>query len=671
MVQGQFPQTGVDELEAKTGFLEQSLDADAVLQSDSNSTDSAASAVLTPGRSWSPQWLLIQLGVCVSLGGLAALAFLSLTALPPATDCKAISPLSPDVDRLHCAQIAAESGKLPEIVAGLKLVENWTPDHPLYSQAQQWIGKWSEATLIAAHEKMRQSDLKGAVNLANQIPPSSPTYKEAQATIAKWKNQWQAGQAVYNEARVAIKKQNWEQAYAKMRELNEMNSDYWRVQQSAALSQQILLEKQARSSLVKARQMAATKQPEQLGQAIALVSQINHKTFAWSEIQTELNRWSETLLKVGLQQWQARQVEQAIALADKVSLNPNLSWEAKNLIALSQARKLAMAGDSNWQVTGKQFWNLLGAIATAYQIKPESRFYTQAQSSLTSWKAQLQDVTQLQLAQLTAGLSQREALEMAIAQAKQVELKRPRRLQAQTLIAHWTNEIERQEDRPILEAAQRLAEPGTIPDLRAAIAEANRIPTGRVLRGEAQGLAYGWRRQIEVLEDKPLLNLARLQASQGQLESAIRTASVIRPGRALYWQAQAAIGDWQSEIQRIAREKAAKEAAIAARKAKEQEDKLKLEFSNPTESDDSVSTELPPALQPDSRTKPNDLTSTPGNVIPSFPKPAQSDNKMPLPVEVAPTPAVELSPTEAPAKPLEAAPANMNGAHQVETVPML
>ncbi len=278
------------------------------------------------------------------------------------------------------------------------------------------------------------------------------------------------------------------------------------------------------------------------------------------------------MLNLGFQRWQEKKLDDAVAIAQKVLPNPNLSQEAKNLLKLSQARQLAVATATNWQTSPLHIWNLMSAVEAARQIKPDSRYYATAQTSLKNWKTQLQDVMQLHLAQMTANLGQRQALEFAITQAQQIEVNRPRRLQAQTLVAHWKREVERIEDQPFILRAQKLAEPGTIPALKLAIGEANRVPEGRILRGEAQGLVYQWRRQIEVIQDQPLLSLARLQASQGQLGQAIQTASVIQSGRALYYQAQAAISDWQAEIRRaeMARIEAERKAAAAKDAQKKQ-----------------------------------------------------------------------------------------------------
>ncbi|UBF26354.1 hypothetical protein K9N68_33460 [Kovacikia minuta CCNUW1] len=348
-------------------------------QPDSQATLQPVSGL--PGftaKSW--PWML--LAFCSAIGGAGFFAFVWLTSLPAATNCQKISPLSPDIDRLSCAQAAAKSGKLPELMAGLHLVEQWTPEHPLYHQAQQWMTEWSQSVLNIARQKIVYEDLNSAVTLANQIPKSSPLYKEAQAEIALWQKQWQEGEGIQKKIQTALQAQRWDEAIDQILTLRETEYDYWSVKRANALSQQVVQEKQGRQSLEAAKRLVQTGEPEQLGAAIALVGKINRQTYVWKDAQPRLNQWSETLLNLGVQKWQQKQLDEAISLAQKVLPNPNLAQEARNLLQLSQARQLAIATDTHWQPTPLHIWNLLSAIEAARQINPESRFYAQAQTSL-------------------------------------------------------------------------------------------------------------------------------------------------------------------------------------------------------------------------------------------------------------------------------------------------
>ncbi|MBF2080098.1 MAG: hypothetical protein IGR76_16670 [Synechococcales cyanobacterium T60_A2020_003] len=505
-----------------------------------------------PTRSPSPQWLLFALGLCAAVSSLAVGAFLWLMSIPPASDCNNISTFSPDRERLYCAQQSAASGDLPELLDGIEMLDEWTPEHPLYYEAQDWLGEWSDAVLAIARTKMYDRDIEGAIELAQQIPPSSPTYEEAQATLSEWQAIWDSGKYLYDKARMAIRDKNWESASQYILALEKSKDSYWRLDQTAALTQQMQAEKQAQANLTRARAQAKAGSPEALRTAVSTVSKIDRSTHTWWEAQADMNQWSEALLVVGLQKWQAGQLDDAIAIGNLVASNPNLKGTGTDLAKLAQARKHAFSSGSNWTATPKHLWNLMEAMALARQIQPTSKYYAQAQESLQSWELQLQDLTKLQAAQVAADLGQKPMLTYAIAQAQQVEAGRPRRLQSQTLIAHWNREVERMEDEPHLVQAQRLAQQGTVSGLKAAIAEASKVHLGHQLRPEAQGLIFSWNQEIQSIEDRPILNQAYTLARQGDLSGAIAQAGKIRSGRALYREAQGAIASWQAEIQAAA-----------------------------------------------------------------------------------------------------------------------
>ncbi|HIK46434.1 MAG TPA: FAD-dependent oxidoreductase, partial [Leptolyngbyaceae cyanobacterium M65_K2018_010] len=136
------------------------------------------------------------------------------------------------------------------------------------------------------------------------------------------------------------------------------------------------------------------------------------------------------------------------------------------------------------------------------------------------------------------------ALQSAIAQASQVQLGRALRVEAQTLIAEWQQEIQVIEDRPILEAAVALADQGNLQD---AITEAQKIQPNRALHSRAQTLIQDWTTAIQVAEDQPILDKAKNLAYSGRLTAAINLASQIAPGRALYGEAKRAIALWKAE----------------------------------------------------------------------------------------------------------------------------
>jgi hypothetical protein len=125
-----------------------------------------------------------------------------------------------------------------------------------------------------------------------------------------------------------------------------------------------------------------------------------------------------------------------------------------------------------------------------------------------------------------------------------VALGRPLRVEAQTLIAEWTKRIEIIEDQPIFNEALALAKAG---NLSAAIDKASGIASGRALHSQARDKINEWVTEVQIAEDRPLLDKAYGLADKGSLSSAISEASRIRYGRALYYEAQNAIARWVEE----------------------------------------------------------------------------------------------------------------------------
>ncbi|MEB3356588.1 MAG: hypothetical protein VKK04_07665 [Synechococcales bacterium] len=561
-----------------------------------------ADAVLTPAlpptrhkpRSW--QWLLLMVNLCGAAGAIAVGAFIWLMSIPPTSDCQQLTQLSPDIERLYCAQRAAESGDLPELLAGLELVGTWGEGHPLHNEAQRWLADWSASVLQIAHQKATTSEMEEAIELARRIPPISPNYDQAQAAIAQWEVDWQDAEAIYQKAQTALQAYDWRQVSQHIRELAELEYEYWRSQQVQALSQQLILEKRAQQAAADAIDRAEAGTPDALRRAVAIASDIAPETYTWAELTPQLEQWLNTLLEYGLQQWYAGNLDEAIAVGNELSSQPMVAAEANHLVQLSEARQRAMASVTPWEISVAHIWHLNQAVEMARQIPTDSRFYPQADSSIRSWQGQLQDLAQLQAAQMSAGFERIPAYRRAIEQAQQIAPGQFRRVQAQTLIAHWTREIERIEDRPLLVAANRLADKGSLDDLNAAIARASQIQSGRALYAEAQQEIGRWHRQIQTIEDRPKLNLARRLADGGNLQGAIAEASRIRSGRALYGQAQADIRRWNAQIQEM--EAARQRALNPSEPAKEVEEvwSERTRFS-PDSPADSPARDLPPRIQ--------------------------------------------------------------------------
>jgi hypothetical protein len=493
---------------------------------------------------------LLWLGFIALVGGAGIGASLWLSQVPPPADCQKISAWSADAERLYCAEQAAQSGTPEKIVQSMQLVKDWSATRPLYPQAQSLLQNWSNALLLIARERINQRDLRGAVALANQIPPSSPMYKDAQTAIGRWKEEWNRGQRLYDKIQAALEQQNWNKASDSLAKLAMLTDPVWQ-ERVSELRGQMIIERRAWQALQDARAFAKNNPPEKLGQAMAMADTIGHKTLVWQKAEADVLQWRNSIFDLAAAKLAKREVVAASALINSVPASVQVTAIGQDITRLVRASEAELAQD-NRIPTLDQAFPLLTALHSVQQIEGASPFYKPAQKLITRLEAQVQDLLQLQTAGMLANFGQLATLQAAIAQAKLVQPGRPRRLHAQTLVAEWQQNLQRLEDRPTLRQAQQWSKAGSLPQLRSAVALANQIPKNRSLYPEAQTQVGQWTAQIQTIEDRPILLQAQALANQGRLEQAIAAAGRIRPGRALYGEAQNDAGGWIAQLQAIA-----------------------------------------------------------------------------------------------------------------------
>lgn len=497
-------------------------------------------------RRW---WTFISGSIITLALGTAGGAIWLLTKAPPAPQCDKIAVWSADSERLSCAQIAAESGTLGDILKGIALVEDWKVGHPLHNQAQGLLKRWTESLLVLAREKLDQQDLDGAIAIAKKVPKDSPLYKEVQQDIIGWQESRNIGQKIYDTFQAALKKQAWDDASVALFRLANVNDPTWqkRLDQSR---KQLDAEKMAGVTLKQARDFAKTNAPEQWGSAIALTDPINRKTFVWETAQKDIELWRTKVFDLAIAHLVDRkQPERALALVKTIPSNIDLSLEQRNFVHLARASEIVSRNDN------APMLQKLGRIALGHQliaqISEGSRFHAKAIVLLPQLDIQSEDVVQIEVARSLAELGPLPFVQGAIAQAEQVLPKNPCRVQAQTLIAQWKKEAQRLEDSPFLAQGQLLAKGGGVAQFRQAANLMDRVPSGRALYSEAQRRKGTWIAQAQTLEDQPILNQARAQANSGNLSQAMQTARRVASGRALYAEAQREIGGWGDQLQAI------------------------------------------------------------------------------------------------------------------------
>ena len=478
--------------------------------------------------------------------GIWALAW--LTRIPPLPNCQEITRFSSDSERLICAETQMQSASAQELANAIELTAGWPENHPLYEDAFPILNTASQRLLEKANEAAHRGNLTVAVQRAQQIPLDTPLRQDAQTAIWNWQQEWKTGEAIVSGVEQHIIVRNWEAATQALQDLKTLDSDYWLSIQFGELQQAIDREQRAWSQIEQARALAATEDPDALGEALLLAQQVDLNSHAWSEAKTEIDRWSQNLLLYSFQRWEVCDIDGAVSEVIKVPPDPILAPEARDLIRFSHGQQLAQKARGFQPSYGHLFY-LIEAIQAVASIPPNSSFYEAAQASMVEWQAELADAQTLNLAHTVAGFRQEWSFNYATQIAETIALERPHRGQAQTLIAHWRAEIEHIEDRPYVLRARWLAQKGTIAGLQQAIREAGQVALGRALRLEAQTLIAEWLDQIEVIEDQPFLNEANTLASEGKLQEAIAAAEQVQPERALYGQAQTMIKDWTTTIQ--------------------------------------------------------------------------------------------------------------------------
>lgn len=497
---------------------------------------------------WITLWLLLLTGSGIFCGW----ALMWLTRIPPLPDCEQITPFNSASDLLYCAKAQARTGEPNNLVQAVLLTANWPRTNADYEDAQEILQDASEQILVLANRWAQAGKLDDAVALAGEIPLDTPLRQPAQAVIFEWRQDWEQGRAIEAKLRPALAASDWDLAKAHLQEFKALKGDYWLTIRYLHWQRQFLIEQRAWDQLLEARALAGTNQIDNLYQAVVLARSIDLRSQVWQAAEEDVDRWSKTVLDVALQRWQVGDRTSALELASAVPPSPHLAGAAQELLHLSHAQRLARQAEPTGEGLAPRYSHLFGlmeATSAIHQLPANSPYGAADLSSAEQWSEQLSDLRRLKFSEMVARLGQRITYNWAMHQAQLVEVGRPRRIQGQTLVAQWQANIQRIEDRPILAQARSLARPGTIPELEAAIARAEEVALGRALRLEAQTLVAEWQQEIQVIEDRPILDAAVALADGGNLAEAIAAALKIAPSRALYSRAQGLVQDWTAAIQ--------------------------------------------------------------------------------------------------------------------------
>jgi hypothetical protein len=316
-----------------------------------------------------------------------------------------------------------------------------------------------------------------------------------------------------------------------------MTDFYWYEVRYKDATTRIAAEKEGRRKLKQAKKLVkeANDDPQAVYSALESIGQVDPETYARAASKSEIDEWSKKLLAWAIARKQDDRIEEALAAAKIIPQEAELYPRARDLVALSQSELMIGRDFSPLSIPLKeQILLIMDAQAVAAEMSPKHPLYRSSQALLSPWKLYLEDLLQLQIATGVASFGQPISFRLAIAQAEEIDRDRPGRIYAQTLISAWKRELERIEDKPLIERARALARLNTIEGYKAAIAQAEKLSRNRGSWVDAEALITWCKRQIESVEDQPIIDRARQLIVDGKIDDAIALLKQIPSGRSLY-----------------------------------------------------------------------------------------------------------------------------------------
>ncbi len=485
-------------------------------------------------------WQLWAIALIIASGTVGFTATSMLLRLPKSPQCTRIFwPIASASMRIYCAQIEADQGTVDSLLKAINLVEALPSDHPLRSEINKSVEEWAIAVLDIAEEQFQQGQLEEAITIARKVPSHVQVYSVVEERIEQWRSLWQEGEEIFAEVEEKLRESEWNEAFRSAVKLLSVKNKYWATTKYDETVKNIQVAQEESSKLDKAYNIFRRGGVDNWLEAIAEAKKISSESYAYREAQNliedakdKLINHIEGLLESG--RWQS-----LLDVVDRLPYSLSLTEEVNDWKALANAGMEAKMGTVE---------SLEIAIASAQEIDADRPLYQEAQDLINRWQLEIKDVTHLQEAKDLARGGSINDLNAAIATAELIPLGNPRYQEARREIGGWTREIQLAEDQPILDQAQDLARMGTIAALQEAIAKASMITSNRTLYQEAQQNIRRWRTNIQKQEDRPILDQAISLGNSKDYNQAIQTANQIRRGRVLYQEAQNNIRQWRQEI---------------------------------------------------------------------------------------------------------------------------
>ena len=516
-------------------------------QTESQPTAKVASASLKPtiGQKLSKifGWQFWTTVVMISFGATGYIATSALLSLNTPKGCESVYwPLASGARRLYCAHVEAQAGNAESLLAAIALVSELPEDHPLRQEINKNIKVWSEEVLIVGEEQFQRGNMKAAMEIARNIPSEVAAKEVVDQKVQRWQKIWEQGEAIEQAVEERLNEAAWNLAFKEAGKLVDLKNEYLANRRYTELVAKIQQAKIEGAVLEEARTAFDRGGVDDLVTAIEKAEEIETDSYSYQAAQKLIVEAGETLIAKAEQQLDQQNWQAVLDIVPKIPDRLRVGEKVADF------RSLAFAG------LNAQSGTIRGLEAAIAQLEdfPEDRPLSQKARTLsTRWEKEIEGIEILNVARTQAQGGRLADLKAGISKAREVSSENPRYQQARQLIGEWNRQVQIIEDRPILNEAIELARRHRIGAYESAISVAQQIAPNRVLYSQAQNKIAVWRDEIERIEDQPILSQANLLANQGRLETAISVAQQISPNRVLYREAQSDIRSWRNEIQRI------------------------------------------------------------------------------------------------------------------------
>lgn len=390
-----------------------------------------------------------------------------------------------DGGKLDRAKNLARQGGLQNLLEAIKAANEIPNSSPLHAEAQKLVKDFGRKMLDLAESYLGRRNSDEAIAIVRQIPDIANLQNEVRDFIDLAEAQQQAWNG--NPA-------DLEAAILQAQRLGNDRPLYGKAQE---LIRQWRLEIEDVGHLDRAQELAQPGDSAALAAAISEAALVPRGNPRYDEARRQIAEWTGKVESIEDQPIldQADQLatggdsaslQAAIDQASRIGDGRVLSSDARRRIRewtaqvqqiqdqpiLDRARQLADAG------------SLQEAIDTAEQIRSGRSLYSEAQTSLRSWRTRLQNQAQLQQAYAAAASDTAAGWTAAIQFAQQISADSPLRSEADRLIDQWSQSL--------LQYAIAQSQY----DLGGAIATADRIPARADVYNAAQAQIQEWRQRL-------------------------------------------------------------------------------------------------------------------------------------------------------------------------------